>query len=224
MEILLVRHGESEGNLPKGDVNKVDPQQNGDYCLNLTPLGKTQAENKGREIGADFIRDALIYRSPYYRTRQTLDGIIQGAGIKGEGELVVYEDPRLREVEHGFYQTTKDVKNQKDIMRKEHGYFYYRYKGGESPADCFDRVATFLESMRRQMERKDKDKVLIISHGLTIRCFLMRFLHLTVENFDSMRNPANCAQVRITNIENIEEGQLLFSTRNWGVESYREET
>ena len=224
MEILLVRHGQSEGNLPKGDVNKVDPQQNGDYCLNLTPLGKEQAEKKGREIGADFIRDALIYRSPYKRTQQTLTGIWQGAGIKSEGELVIYEDPRLREVEHGFYQTTEDVKNQKDIMRKEHGYFYYRYKGGESPADCFDRVATFLESMRRQMERKDKDKVLIISHGLTIRCFIMRFLHLTVENFDSMRNPANCAQVRITNIENIEKGQLLFSTRNWGVESYREET
>ena len=89
MEILLVRHGESEGNLPKGDVNKVDPQQSGDYCLNLTPLGRTQAENKGREIGADFIRDALIYRSPYYRTRQTLDGIIQGAGIKDEDELAV---------------------------------------------------------------------------------------------------------------------------------------
>ena len=224
MEILLVRHGESEGNLPKGDVNKVDPQQSGDYCLNLTPLGREQAEKKGREIGADFIRDALIYRSPYKRTQQTLTGIWQGAGIKSEGELVIYEDPRLREVEHGFYQTTEDVKNQKDIMREEHGYFYYRYKGGESPADCFDRVATFLESMRRQMERKDKDKVLIISHGLTIRCFVMRFLHLTVENFDSMRNPANCAQVRITNIENIEEGQLLFSTRNWGVESYREET
>ncbi len=224
MEIILVRHGQSEGNLKEGDINKVDPQQSGDYRLKLTPLGETQAENEGREIGADFIRDALIYRSPYYRTRQTLDGIIQGAGIKSEDELVIYEDPRLREVEHGFYQTTKDVKNQKDIMRKEHGYFYYRYKGGESPADCFDRVATFLESMRRQMERNDKDKVLIISHGLTIRCFVMRFLHLTVENFDSMRNPANCAQVRISLKENIEEEQRLFSTRTWAVESYREET
>ena len=223
MEIILVRHGQSEGNLKKGDINKVDPQQDGDYSLNLTPLGETQAENEGREIGADFIRDALIYCSPYYRTQQTLTGIIQGAGIKSKDELVIYEDPRLREVEHGFYQTTEDVKNQKDIMREEHGYFYYRYKGGESPADCFDRVATFLESMRRQMERKNKDKVLIISHGLTIRCFIMRFLHLTVEQFDTMRNPDNCAQVRITNIENIKEEQLLFSTRKWGVESYREE-
>jgi len=223
MELLLVRHGQSEGNLEEGDINKVDPQQNGDYCLNLTPLGITQAENEGREIGSDFIRDALIYRSPYYRTRQTLDGIIKGAGIRTSDELVIYEDPRLREVEHGFHQTTKDVRNQKDILRDIHGYFYYRYKGGESPADCYDRVATFLESMRRQMERKNKDKVLIVSHGLTIRCFVMRFLHLTVEEFDSMRNPANCAQVRIANIENIEEERRLFSSGTWAVESYREE-
>ena len=224
MEILLVRHGQSEGNLKEGDINKVDPQQSGDYRLKLTPLGRRQAENEGREIGSDFIRDALIYYSPYRRTRQTLDGIIKGAGIKSKDELVIYEDPRLREVEHGFYQTTEDVKNQKDIMREEHGYFYYRYKGGESPADCFDRVATFLESMRRQMERKDKDKVLIISHGLTIRCFIMRFLHLTVEDFDSMRNPANCAQVRIANIEDIQEEKQLFSTRTWAVERYRLDT
>jgi broad specificity phosphatase PhoE len=216
MEILLVRHGESEGN-----TQEVDPQKNGDYCLNLTDKGKTQAEDEGIKIGADFIRNALIYSSPYYRTRQTLDGIIKGAGIQSRDELVIYEDPRLREVEHGFHGSAKDVQSQEDSFHEKHGKFYYRYKGGESPADCFDRVATFLESMQRQMERKEKDKVLIISHGLTIRCFIMRFLHLTVEEFDSMGNPYNCAQVRIAHIEDIKEECRLFSTRTWAVERYR---
>ena len=213
MEILLVRHGESEGN-----NEEVDPQQNGDYCLNLTATGKKQAEDLGKHIGEDFFRDALIYSSPYYRTRQTLDGIIQGAGIKSRDELVIYEDPRLREVEHGFQGTKDDVKRQKVLLREVHGSFYYRYKGGESPADCYDRVTTFLESMRRQMERKNKDKVFVVSHGLTIRCFVMRFLHLSVEEFDSMDNPDNCSQIRISGIENISEERQIFSARKWAVE------
>ena len=212
MEILLVRHGESEGN-----SEEVDPQQEGDFCLNLTESGRTQAYNRGKKIGEEYIQSALIYNSPYFRTRQTLDRILDGARIKNKNELVMYEDPRLREVEHGFHGTTIDVEKQRHL-RKIHGYFYYRYKGGESPADCFDRVATFLESMRRQMERKNKDKVLIVSHGLTIRCFVMRFLHLTVEEFDSMKNPGNCDQIRISNIENITEERRIFSTRTWAVE------
>ena len=35
------------------------------------------------------------------------------------------------------------------------------------------------------------DKVLVVSHGLTIRCFVMRFLHLTVEEFNTLVNPNN---------------------------------
>jgi broad specificity phosphatase PhoE len=39
--------------------------------------------------------------------------------------------------------------------------------------------------------------VVIVSHGLTIRCFAMRFLHLTVEQFDEMANPDNCEVITI---------------------------
>ena len=215
MEVLLVRHGQSEGNLKKGDINKVDPQQNGDHKLNLTPIGITQAENEGREIGPDFIRDALIYSSPYKRTRQTLDGIIEGAGAE-KNKLIIYEDPRLREVEHGFHGTSEDVAKQ-ESLRKTHGKFYYRFKGGESPADCYDRVATFLESLQRQVQRKGRDKILIVSHGLTIRCFIMRFLHLTVEQFGKIKNPSNCDCVRIALVHNMENENIVFKNRKWGV-------
>jgi len=212
MEIILVRHGESEGN-----TKLVDPQQSGDFNLNLTTLGNQQAINRGKLIGADFIRNALIYNSPYHRTRETLQGILVGAGIPNEPSLPIYEDPRLREVEHGFHGTREDIDEQQKL-RDTHGYFYYRYKGGESPADCFDRVATFLESMRRQMERKNKDKVLIVTHGLTIRCFVMRFLHLSIEQFETIRNPDNCDQIRITYKKHINPDALKFSTGKWGAE------
>ena len=213
MEILLVRHGESKGN-----TGEVDPQQDGDHTLNLTELGKRQANDLGANIDKSFLNDAIIYNSPYERTRETLKGILKGAGVFDEREdLLIYEDPRLREVEHGFHGTSEDV-DQQYVLQDTHGKFYYRFKGGESPADCYDRVASFLESLQRQVERKGKKKILIVSHGLTIRCFVMRFLHLSVEQFESIKNPSNCSLVRIAKLEDIEEEKRVFQTKKWAVE------
>ena len=38
---------------------------------------------------------------------------------------------------------------------------------------------------------------LVVTHGLTIRCFVMRFLHLRVEDFDRIDNPDNCDVVTL---------------------------
>jgi len=215
MEIQLIRHGESKSN-----TKEVDVQQTGDHRVELSELGHSQALNCGQGLDRQFIRDALIWHSPYTRTRQTLSRILEGAELSIERDgLLIYEDPRLREVEHGFHGTSSDVEEQQDQYRDIHGPFYYRYKGGESPADCYDRVATFLESMMRQSERKDRNKMLIITHGLTIRCFVMRFLHLTVEQFEAMKNPRNCDVIRIAKCGSIKTA--IFSTSNWSVEGIR---
>jgi hypothetical protein len=39
-----------------------------------------------------------------------------------------------REVDHGY----EDLQAQ-EAKRERHGWFYYRFNGGESPADCYDR-------------------------------------------------------------------------------------
>jgi broad specificity phosphatase PhoE len=120
----------------------------------------------------------------------------------------------LREVEHGY----DDVAAQEEL-RKRHGWFYYRFKGGESPADCYDRTSNFLESMMRQAERKSATKVLIVTHGLLIRCFVMRFLHLSVEEFDSLANPSNCDLITLTDKTRLENP--LFTSGWWGVTGLR---
>jgi broad specificity phosphatase PhoE len=185
MQIKLIRHGQSAAN-----VGALSAQDVGDSNIALTEVGHAQAESAGRTLGLEFVRDALIYCSPYRRTRQTLDGVLRGAGLSERP--FVLEDPRLREVEHGYY----DYESQQ-WDRAMHGWFYYRFRGGESPADCFDRVSTFLETMMRQVQRKQGERILIVSHGLTIRCFVMRFLHLSVEQFEQLANPDNGAIVTI---------------------------
>jgi broad specificity phosphatase PhoE len=204
--IKLVRHGESRANV--GEVNSFEV---GDHTIPLTPRGEAQARAAGPVVGAEFIGSALVYTSPFHRARQTLQGLMEGAGVT---PATVYEDPRLREVEHGY----TDVAAQ-EAMRKTHGWFYYRFQGGESPADCFDRTAGFLESMMRQAERKRAKHVLIVTHGLTVRCFVMRFLHLRVEDFDRMANPENCDVITLARRGRLAAPQ--FASGRWEVGGLR---
>lgn len=202
----LVRHGESEAN-----IGLVRSHQVGDHAIPLSPRGWEQARAVGRELGRDFIEGALAYSSPYRRTRETLTGIFEGCGVAPPTQRRgLYEDPRLREVEHG-YEPIEPQEN----LRKTHGWFYYRFRGGESPADCYDRTSSFLESLMRQVERKNAERVLIVTHGLTIRCFVMRFLHLSVEEFDALANPGNCDVITLGSRDEIDGCQ--FTSGAWGV-------
>jgi broad specificity phosphatase PhoE len=208
--IKLVRHGESEAN-----IGKMHAYEAGDHAIPLSPRGAEQARDVGRRIGKDFLEGALVYTSPYRRTRETLREVYVGCGLEApDVPRGLYEDPRLREVEHGY----EPIEPQ-EALRERHGWFYYRFRGGESPADCYDRTSSFLESMMRQVERKHSERVLIVTHGLTIRCFVMRFLHLSVEQFDSLANPHNCEIVTLADRGALEHP--LFTSGRWGVEGIR---
>jgi broad specificity phosphatase PhoE len=204
LTLKLVRHGESAAN-----VGLVKTWEVGDHAIELTPNGVLQARAAGAAIGADFLTGAITYSSPFRRARQTLDGLLEGAGID-RASVQAYEDPRLREVDHGYV----DVPAQRALQTK-FGPFYYRFEGGESPADCYDRTSGFLESMMRQVVRRPTERVLIVTHGLTIRCFVMRFLHLTVEDFDAIANPMNAAVVTIGPIAEVPNA--VFTRGRWAV-------
>ncbi len=179
--IILVRHGESEGN-----VDKNLYLQKPDYAYDLTEKGKQQARACGIELAAKYGGPAAFYVSPYWRTRRTYEGISQS--IKA---VKHYEDPRIREQEWGtnFHPKTDNLENERDTF----GHFYFRIPNGESCADVYDRVSDFLGTLWRDFEKYDYPTVsIIVTHGMTIRLFLMRFFHWTVEQFEIVANPANC--------------------------------
>src|SRR5262249_30700603 len=86
-------------------------------------------------------------------------------------------------------------------------------------SDCFDRICHFLDSMKRQSERKEKKNAMIVSHGLAIRCFVMRYLHLTIEDFDRMQNPKNCDIITIGPVGQIENP--VFQNGKYAVSGLR---
>ncbi len=199
--IILIRHGQSEGN-----VDKTVYKQKPDFAVNLTALGRQQAENAGKRL-RDITGDERVwfYRSPYYRTRQTYDEIIKSYQDKQTLTLPfdkpialpftkMFEDPRLREQEHTpRVLTGEDDRASVEKQRDDYGHFYYRFEGGESCADVFDRISDFMSTLFRDFEKWDfPQNAVIVSHGMTNRLFLMRLLKYTVEEFEFLRNPANC--------------------------------
>jgi broad specificity phosphatase PhoE len=184
-KIILIRHGESEGNLDKSHY-EITP----DFALKLTPKGIGQAEQAGKMI-RELIKDEgiYVYLSPFHRARQTFQHI--RAGI--ENNIVkVIEDPRIREQDWGHLRNQEDNKEIAEA-RDNFSTFYFRIPDGESGADVYDRVSSFLDTLHRDFDKDDfPENILLVTHGLTMRLFLMRWFHWSVEEFEQLRNPKNC--------------------------------
>jgi broad specificity phosphatase PhoE len=193
--IILVRHGESTGNVDKSLYAHTP-----DHAVPLTDKGREQARQAGVDI-RQLIGDESVYAycSPWVRTAQTFEGIREAIG----GNIVrAIEDPRIREQDWGHYKEEEFLAKE-NAARKEYGKFYFRLQDGESGADVFDRVSTFLETLHRDFNKPDyPDNALIVTHGVTLLVFLMRWFHWTVQDFESYRNPKNCQVVVMTREDN----------------------
>ncbi len=183
--IILIRHGQSEAN-----VDQYLFSSKPDYTIELTDKGREQAKEAGVKL-RDIVGDESIYFyvSPFWRTRSTFEGV---ASAFPREQFVFSEEPRLREQEWGYLRSRDEF----DKVRQErfdYGTFYYRTLGGESGADVYDRLNDLLGSLYRDFSRNDfPENCVLITHGLAIRLFIMRFFHLTVEEFEMMLSPKNC--------------------------------
>ncbi|PKU85458.1 phosphoglycerate mutase-like protein AT74 [Dendrobium catenatum] len=196
--IVLVRHGESQGNLDMSAYTTTP-----DYKIPLTPLGIEQARAAGEGIfgvvsdgGMATNWKVHFYVSPYVRTRATLMEI--GRAFPKKRIIGAREECRVREQDFGNFQVEDRMKVVKET-RQRFGRFFFRFPEGESAADVFDRVSSFMESLWRDIDMRRLDQgedtetnLVIISHGLTSRVFLMKWFKWTVDQFERLNNFGNC--------------------------------
>lgn len=180
--IVLIRHGESQGNEDSAIYERVP-----DHALELTADGRRQAASAGARLREVFAEEPVqAYVSPYRRTWSTYRSL-------GLNPALVHarEEPRLREQDWGNWQDQEDIQRQRKA-RDAYGHFFYRFAMGESGADVYDRVGSFLETLYRAFDKPDfPPNVLLVTHGLTMRLFCMRWFHWTVEEFETLSNPSN---------------------------------
>jgi len=185
--LILVRHGESQGNVDHTIYRTV-----ADNALHLTEAGWKQALSAGRAM-RDIVGDESVYFhvSPYVRTRETFHAIAKAWG--GHDCVRWKEDPRIREQDFGNFQNPTETTQQKKES-KQFSKFYYRFPdGGESSADVYDRVSSFLETLYRHWEEHPEvENEVIVAHGLTIAVFFMRWSKYSVDKFNKYENFTNC--------------------------------
>ncbi|KAJ6261230.1 hypothetical protein Dda_3898 [Drechslerella dactyloides] len=200
--IILIRHGQSEGNQNKA-IHQVIP----DHRVKLTNFGHEQARAAGHRLKELLLpEDKLqIYTSPYRRTRETTAGIVESLGEDWKTKTTVYEEPRIREqglyylrdargiYRFGNFQGCSAYQDKIWQERAAYGHFFYRIPNGESAADAYDRVSGFNESLWRQFAEPDCPSVIVlVTHGLMTRVFLMKWYHYTVEEFEDWMNIEHC--------------------------------
>ncbi|UJR25682.1 hypothetical protein I4U23_007033 [Adineta vaga] len=212
--IILIRHGESQGNQDSNIYCSVP-----DHAIGLTDRGREQALQCGEKLKSIIgTNETLIcFVSPFRRSKETCELICKA--FPEEKILKVREDPRIREQEWGNFQdlATREITVSE---RKKIGRFFYRFKNGESGADVYDRVSSFMDSLYREMDNclMSENNILIVSHGLFMRLFLMRFYRWSVEKFHTLENFDNCGYCILE--RNADDGSFVLQTQ---LETYPEE-
>lgn len=183
--IILVRHGESEANVDPSVYARVP-----DWRIQLTEKGNAQAKEAGERIRSLLGDETFgVFVSPYQRTMQTKDGILDGIG---RSPVFDHQDPELREQEYGNMPPS-DINQANREFRGKFGYFFYRFPEGESCADVYDRMALFMDSLFRRFDRPNcPENIVIVSHGTAVKCFLARWYHWNIEHFESIGQLPNC--------------------------------
>ena len=200
-----------------GDVHDDDPTENGHAQARIAGA---ELANLMCPTGQQNRRARLLV-SPYDRTRQTAAGLKHGldaAGILYDEREVM----ELREISFGLYDGLEDHELA-EIYPREHAHYqkHVKFSGelfapmpmGESRIQVGDRVkSVFGTILRDSQDRRDSKSLedainrherplttgpildfVVVSHGVTIRQFVHRWMHKPWEWVEAEQNPANCS-------------------------------
>jgi len=197
-ELLLVRHGESAGNVARDlaeaqGLEVIDIAER-DMDVGLSERGERQAEALGRWLGERGNRPTVVFASPYVRARRTAEIATEASGLDVRTVL----DERFREREFGALDrlTHAGIARrypEEAELRARVGKFYHRPPGGESWCDVGLRVRSALDSITRSHW---DERVMVVAHQVVIHMFRYVLEGLTEQEVLALsrgRDLANCS-------------------------------
>ena len=208
LDLVLVRHGESEGNVAieyskRGDNRFFTAEFRARHSSQwrLTDTGRRQAMIAGTwirdNVGAPFDR---YYTSEYLRARET-------AAYLHLPDARWYADFYLRERDRG----TLDVVTHAELKtlyaderrRRRIDPFYWCPPGGESMATLCLRIDRVLDTLHRECDSK---RVIMVMHGETMWAFRIRLERLSQSRCRSLDESVDPR-------DRIHNGQVILYTR-----------
>lgn len=207
LPLVLLRHGHSEWNLTDRFTGWTD--------IPLTEVGLNEAYEAGRQLSeAGFVFDE-VHVSVLQRTRQTAEQVLLAMGTP---DVPIHASWRLNERHYGALQgmnkkeifaTWGETESHKwwrgyyappppvDINDPRHPIFDTRYADlppevlpvGESLSDCQRRTLPYWYQVARQRMQQGK-KLLVVSHGNTLRGLVMHLERLSAEAMEHVEIPS----------------------------------
>lgn len=212
IDLVLVRHGESEGNVANrrsraGDHSAYTPEfrQRPSAHWRLTERGRAQARVAGAWLRTEIVPSrpptAQVfdrhYTSEYIRAMET-------AALLELPHATWYLDPYLRERDFGQLDVMPDAERRArfadEVDRRERDGFYWAPPGGESMASVCLRVDRVLHTLHRECS---DHRVVIICHGETMVAFRMRIERITQRRYHELV-AAEDTKAQIHNVQNCE--------------------
>lgn len=223
-QIILVRHAESARNVAKkGTTYFADEYARKhikgvpDYRIPLTEDGEAHARQTGAYLRERFGTFDYIYHSGYKRTKDTLENILTAYTSEEREGMKIRHDAFIRERDPGYtYDMTEPEATAAFPWLQEYwdtygGFFAYP-PGGESIAKMTERVYQFIGML---FDTRKDEKVLIVTHGGTIRAFrflLERWDYEQAITWPAGTEPKNCG-ITVYNYSNVDQ-RLVLSEYN----------
>jgi broad specificity phosphatase PhoE len=207
--LVLVRHGESLGNLADAEARdrnadrlELDAR---DADVELSDLGCRQADALGRWLTRQERQPTLVLSSPYARALETARRAVADTSF----EVVL--DERLRERDLGLFDglTGRGIRAEhapEAERRKRVGKFYYAPPSGESWADVVLRVRSLLADLRHGFEDA---RVCLFTHQAVIMTFRYVLEGLTEQELLEIDRTATIPNASVTSYERGADGLAL---------------
>lgn len=167
----------------------------GDHNIPTTETGRETAQVMAGNLKSLIKLPNVIYVSPYGRTLTTLEYMQRG--WPALRKVKVYEDDRLRELDHGLANAYNDwrvfftLHPEQRITHDLLGDYWYRWPQGENIPDVRERSRSMNTTFIREFAGQD---VLVISHHLYLLSAMANHLRWDAKRFlwyDTYRKPIN---------------------------------
>jgi broad specificity phosphatase PhoE len=209
--LVLVRHGESVGNLADAEArqrgaDRLDLDAR-DADVELSETGRRQADAVGRWLASvdDDDRPTVVVSSPYRRAADTARRAV------GNLDIEVVLDERLRERDLGVFDglTGHGIRRaypEEAERRQKLGKFYYQPPSGESWSDVVLRVRHLMADLR---DGFDGAQLWLFTHQAVIMSFRYVLEGLTEQELLELDGSVTLGNASVTRYERGDSGYEL---------------
>ena len=145
-----------------------------------------------------------LWVSPYKRTRQTADSIVE---TRGRGSPIASSTSCCASSSSACSTASPDDElharfpsewQYYDMQCRFGGKFWARMPQGESRFDVAKRIHQAFGTFHRDAPEHGIREIVVICHGVTLRAFVMMWCHLSPEWFENEPNPATARSASST--------------------------